>query len=263
MATEIKNACILLFTGRNFDRVLMVRNRATRYARNEGWMIPGGQIDCLTESRSGTPQPERQRRGKPACHCWEKPFVAAAREFREETGFNLPGSRADYKEVEITHGDGTKTAIYIGRTRNRFPNYDISKVKQPPETDKLTYVCFQSLWDNNFEFFRTGTRTLQGKQYLIRYNTNSFLFMKSRAPNHIKRLLIDAYTRATTGNGCGVRNKGAGGGVKGVKLKRQPQPASKCVGGRRKKTRRRRKKRRKTKRRKNKKRKKTRRRKHR
>ena len=259
MATEIKNACILLFTGQNFDRVLMVRDRSQKYARNQGWMLPGGQIDCLTDSRSGTPQPERQLRGELACHCWEKPFVAAAREFREETGFNLPGSRKNYKEVEITHRDGTKTAIYIGRTSHRFPNYDINRVKKPPETDSLAYVCFQSLWDNDFAFFYTGA--LGGIQHLVGYNTNSFLFMKSRAPNHIKKLLRDAYMRATTGNGCGARRQRP---RKRVQRKKNQDCA--IQGGRRKKTRRRKTKRKKTKRRKTKrrkKRKKTRRRKHR
>jgi hypothetical protein len=234
--SKIKNASIIVVTGRNYDRVLMVRDR-----KNKIWMFPGGKIDKE-----------------------EEPWEAAKREFEEETGFELPRLNGDttgelYKFIR-THKDKTQTKIYLGFAssfdRNDLHNkYNIHKVNDN-ETDKAYSVCFSSLAKNDFKYWRSLKHSR--RQYLRDAEENSMIEMyNSNKP--IGKILRQITDRADN-RGCG-----SGAQKQAVRLNvgKAQQPAGKCFGGRRKKTRRRKTKRRKTKRRKNKKRKKTRRRKHR
>ena len=246
--SNIKNASIIVVTGRNYDRVLMVRD-----AKNGNWMFPGGKIDPR-----------------------EGPWDAAKREFEEETGFELPrlnGDKATGKLYEFIrkHRDRnrTQTKIYLGfashSDRNDLHNkYNIHKVKDK-ETDEAYSVCFSSLAKNTFYYWRSSKHS--GQQLLRSAEEHSLIEMyKSNDP--IGKILRQITKRADNG-GCG-----SGAQKQAVRLNggKAQQPAGKCFGGRRKKTRRRKTKRRKTKRRKtkrrktkrrkNKKRKKSRRRKH-
>jgi 8-oxo-dGTP pyrophosphatase MutT (NUDIX family) len=235
--SKIKNASIIVVTGRNYDRVLMVRDK-----KNKKWMFPGGKIDSR-----------------------EQPWNAAKREFKEETGFDLPQLNGDnvtrnlYEFIK-THKDKTQTKIYLGFAssfdRNDLHNkYNIHKVKDN-ETDEAYSVCFSSLKKNKFHHWRSSKHS--GQQLLRSAEERSMIEMyNSNKP--IGEILRQITDRADN-RGCG-----SGAQKQAVRLNvgKAQQPAGKCFGGRRKKTRRRKTKRRKTKRRKNKKRKKTRRRKHR
>lgn len=109
------NAAIILFCGRNLDRIVMVRDRFTRT-----WMIPGGNIEVKDKS----------------------PFFAAAREFQEETSFRLPklGNNVS-KYKSLGH-----TIIYKGFTKHKFGNFRPTK-----ETDKILFPKMKSVMDGSFE----------------------------------------------------------------------------------------------------------------
>ena len=241
--SNIKNASIIVVTGRNYDRVLMVRD-----AKNKKWMFPGGKIDI-----------------------GERPWNAAKREFKEETGFDLPrlnGDKATGKLYEFirTHRNRTQTKIYLGFVQDSsnkndlYRKYNKSKVKNN-ETDEAYSVCFSSLKKNGFHHWRSSKHL--GQQQLRSAEEHSMIEMYNSG-ERIGVILRDITKRADNG-GCG-----SGAQKQAVRLNggKAQQPAGKCFGGRRKKTRRRKTKRRKPKRRKtkritNKKRKKIRRRKHR
>jgi len=233
--SNIKNASIIVVTGRNYDRVLMVRG-APRTRDQGKWMFPGGKID----------------RG-------EEPWEAAKREFEEETGFELPrlnGDNATGKLYEFirTHRNKnkTQTKIFLGfashSDRNDLHNeYNQRKVKNN-ETDEAYSICFSSLAKNTFHHWRSSKH--RGQQTLRDAEKNSLIEMyNSNTP--IGNILKDITKRADNG-GCGSGAQKQAVRLNGGKAK---QPAGKCFGGRRKKTRRRKTKRRKTKRRKTKRRK--------
>lgn len=114
----IRNAVILLITGKSFDRILMVRDT---YSRK--WMLPGGKIE----------------KG-------ETPFQGAVREFKEETSFELPYIKNKFNSY-VYHGH---TAIFIGHYAGKFPEYDKSKVKNM-ETDELKFVKISELFTNKYK----------------------------------------------------------------------------------------------------------------
>ena len=108
-----------------------------RDAKNGNWMFPGGKIDP-----------------------GERPWNAAKREFKEETGFDLPrldgdNATGDLYEFERTHSNGTQTKIYLGFVQDSsnkndlYGKYDKSKVKNN-ETNEAYSVCFSSLAKNDF-----------------------------------------------------------------------------------------------------------------
>ena len=98
----IKNAAILLLTGKKFNRILLLKHR-----KLNKWMLPGGMLDKSDKN----------------------PFYGMKREFKEETGCNLP------KLIEpiysYIYNDHTK--IYIARTKDKIgqfiPNNEASDMK--------------------------------------------------------------------------------------------------------------------------------------
>ena len=114
---EIRNAVILLITGRSFDRILMVRD-----TYNGKWMLPGGKIE----------------KG-------ETPFQGAVREFKKETSFDLPHIKNKFNSF-VYHG---RTVIFIGHYAGKFPEYDKSNVKDM-ETDELKFVKINQLFTNKY-----------------------------------------------------------------------------------------------------------------
>jgi hypothetical protein len=200
MATTIKNAAILLFTGKNLDRVVMVRD-----ANNKQWMIPGGKIDYL----------KKQNR-------WETPFEAAVREFREETGFRRGNknkqldaflyNRTNFIKFERKYRNTGEphTAIYIGQTKMKFPTYNRNTVKDH-ETDNLLYVCVSS-FNNNYTKFTTSK--IRGDQLVENNNRWSFVSIAEdrgtpgeKFREHLEKALMNCGTRGG-GNGGRVGTRG-------------------------------------------------------
>ena len=192
--SNIKNASIIVVTGRNYDRVLMVRD-----AKNGNWMFPGGKID----------------KG-------ERPWNAAKREFEEETGFELPrlkgGKRELYKFIR-THNNGTQTKIYLGfvqdSDRNDLHNkYNIHKVTDN-ETDEAYSVCFSSLAKNDFKYWRSSKH--RERQTLRSAEEHSLKEMyKSGDPiGEILRQITDRADNRGCGERRGERRPGGGGETKG------------------------------------------------
>jgi len=79
----IENVVIVLFTGRYFNRILLLRDKITKE-----WMFPGGGIEFTDNN----------------------PFEVLKREFKEETGFSLPHlQKLQYWK------DINKTLVYMGQ----------------------------------------------------------------------------------------------------------------------------------------------------
>jgi 8-oxo-dGTP pyrophosphatase MutT (NUDIX family) len=237
--SNIKNASIIVVTGRNYDRVLMVRDK-----KNLQWMFPGGKIDRN-----------------------ETPWQAAKREFREETGFDLPHLEGDSNglyEYIRSHRNGTQTKIYLGfmpflDREKLHEKYKPNLVKNG-ETDKAYSVCFSSLVGYWFSDWRSSTHT--GKQ-IVRPAEELSLQKMYRLRDPIGIILRQTKQRADDGCGGGAQKQPQKAvQQKAVQLIKPKQPATKCSIGGRKKPRRRKTRRGNIRRRKNKKRKKTRRRKH-
>lgn len=111
--TIYKNVAIILFSGKNLDRIVMVRDRFTKE-----WMIPGGNIDRTDKS----------------------PFFTAAREFYEETSFKLPNLNNVKKYDYNAH-----TLIYKGYTKNIFGIF-----RPTNETDQIAYPKLSSILNGSF-----------------------------------------------------------------------------------------------------------------
>jgi 8-oxo-dGTP pyrophosphatase MutT (NUDIX family) len=100
------NAAILFITDN--DRILLVRDRKDRK-----WMIPGGKLNRGERSRA-----------------------AAFREFQEETTFRID-ERSINSEIreDIIHRNGSKTAIFIIKSSQRFGQFIPTN-----ETDMIHYI---------------------------------------------------------------------------------------------------------------------------
>ena len=115
-----KNAVILLLTGRNYNRIMLVRNRF-----NKRWMTPGGIIDDSDIS----------------------PFHAALRKFNEDTGLNI--RKSDRKIIEYNYRNNTAIYIIFSK-RRRFKDF------QPTdENDKLFFPKLKDVLNGNFRPVRT------------------------------------------------------------------------------------------------------------
>jgi len=135
------NAVILFIT--DTDRILLVRDR-----KDQQWMLPGGRVN----------QGERSR-------------AAAFREFHEETTFHIDKRFIITEErADITHKNGSKTAIFIIRSSQRFPPI----FPGTNETDSLYYIKI----DDFINLVERGTRhhtvtrlkpyVMRSSHYLIR-----------------------------------------------------------------------------------------------
>lgn len=114
--SKFSNASIILFTGRNADRVLLLRDR-----NSKKWMLPGGRI----ESRD------------------INPLAGALREFYEETGFRLPYNHNDTFPSYNYHNH---TVIYKIHHLNSFGTFIPNR-----EADAIHYVRFGDIVNGNFE----------------------------------------------------------------------------------------------------------------
>ena len=126
------NAAIFLITDTN--RVLMVQENPSKKNPNGKWMTPGGRVNT-----------------------GELPWTAAKREFTEETGFVLDRNLITSKQrYDMMHTYKTSTAIFIIRTKQRFPKYDKRYVLNN-ETSSLHYFQlnhFKKLMDTNCQIFK-------------------------------------------------------------------------------------------------------------
>ena len=109
-----KNAAIILFSGTNLDRVLLLRDKQTKE-----WMVPGGMVDNKDKTI----------------------FHTMKREFREETGFYLP-----YLSDQSSYNYNNTTKIYKAYTEIKFP-----KFKPTKEADKLHYAKLDDILNGKFE----------------------------------------------------------------------------------------------------------------
>ena len=105
---SIKNSCVFLFTGHRLDRVLLLRNHKGK------WMLPGGMIDQ-----------------------GETPFQAMKREFKEETGCNLPWI-SGVKKFDF-HGH---TWIYLAYTFNVIGPFKVNS-----EAAAMKFVKIKDIFD--------------------------------------------------------------------------------------------------------------------
>ena len=101
------NTAIILITPSN--RILLVRD-----IRNKHWMLPGGKI-------------ERN----------ESCFESAQREFKEEASFKLDLTKITSKNNYLFNKNGKITNIYIIKSTQQFPAFDITKTNG--ETDMVEY----------------------------------------------------------------------------------------------------------------------------
>ena len=114
MSITYKNAAIILFTGTKLDRVVLLRDKHT-----QEWMVPGGMVDNNDQTS----------------------FHTMKREFREETGFNLP-----YLSDQSSYNYNDSTIIYKAYTNTKFP-----KFKPTKEADKLHYAKLDDILNGKFE----------------------------------------------------------------------------------------------------------------
>jgi 8-oxo-dGTP pyrophosphatase MutT (NUDIX family) len=195
--SNIKNASIIVVTGNNYDRVLMVRDK-----NNHKWMFPGGKIDKGETS-------------------WE----AAKREFEEETGFELPRLNGDKTTGELykfirTHNNGTQTKIYLGFVQDSsnkndlYGKYDKSKVTDN-ETDEAYSVCFSSLAKNDFKYWQSSKH--RGRQTLRSAEEHSMreMYKSGERIGEILRQITDRADNGGCGERRGERRPGGGGETKG------------------------------------------------
>lgn len=143
----LKNAAILLFVK---GRVLMVQNK------NGEWMLPGGQID----------------KG-------ETPWVAASREFREETGQKLPDLRKEgnsFVPYDYTGkpNNPPHTRIYYGETQIDLAEFDIDDTKTN-ETIDMDYIPLTSILDKTITVPRYVFSSLLQMTQSDDQNLQSFL----------------------------------------------------------------------------------------
>lgn len=123
--TSSNNACLFMLT--STDRVILVRLAKGKHKGK--WTIPGGGVESS----------DRDSHGKIS------DFVAARREFSEETGFRLDRKQFTYSNYHIRrHRNGSTTNIVIHRTAQRFPSYDPYSVHHH-ETDALYYIQLSDL----------------------------------------------------------------------------------------------------------------------
>jgi len=101
------NTAILFISPSN--RVLLVRD-----IKNKHWMLPGGKI-------------ERN----------EYSFDSATREFKEESSFKLDLTKVTSKNNYLFNKNGKITNIYIIKSTQQFPAFDITKTNG--ETDMVEY----------------------------------------------------------------------------------------------------------------------------
>jgi 8-oxo-dGTP pyrophosphatase MutT (NUDIX family) len=114
----IKNAVMLLFT--ESDQVMLVKS-----TQDNKWMSPGGHIDGD-----------------------ETPLDAMIREFKEETGFDLP------KTQTLKSYDYNKhTRIYYGVASHQFPKFEITKTKKPYEVSEIKYVLYKDIFDYDLKTY--------------------------------------------------------------------------------------------------------------
>ena len=205
----IKNASIVIVTGKKHDRLFMVRSTSS----GKKWMFPGGIIDRKDGGPNG------------------REYAAMEREFEEETGFELPpltGNPSKNNELfyyDATHKDRSKTRIYLGYTSDRNINLvDLYnkpaakkvRIKNKNETDKAYSVCYSSLKKNDFA--KWSSRMHRGLQDVRKSNTHSLKSMSNTDPTkkELKKVLANA--------------KGAGGCAQPQPPQPQPpQPPCACA----------------------------------
>lgn len=101
------NTAIILITPSN--RILLVRD-----IKNKHWMLPGGKIEKNEFS-----------------------FESAQREFKEEASFKLDLTKVTFKNSYLFSKNGKITIIYIIKSTQQFPAFDITKTNG--ETDMVEY----------------------------------------------------------------------------------------------------------------------------
>ena len=137
MKVYYKNAAILLITGINSDRIVLVRDKKTKK-----WMLPGGKIDKTDSS----------------------PFFAAKREFKEETSFVLPNLGRRVEKYNYNN----HTIIYKG-----YSQYKFGKFQKTNETDKIIYSKINDIFNGNFEI-KYGPIKYYVKKSLIKMSADNF-----------------------------------------------------------------------------------------
>jgi len=134
----IKNAAILLLNDNN--EVMLVQ-----VTKSGNWTLPGGRIDP-----------------------YETPWVAALREFMEETTFVLDTTAIQFKKY-FDYGRSPHTRIYVIGTSQTFGAYDPSKVDRE-ETCALKYVPVRKLLNGDYaaELRRCNTESIRALRNKIK-----------------------------------------------------------------------------------------------
>ena len=135
---RFRNAAVVLITGRNRDRIILVRNIRSRL-----WTTPGGIIDRTDRS----------------------PYFAAAREFREETTFTLPRSDRSLRRYNYNNN----TIIYVIYSGRNFSGY-----RRTSETDALVYPKLNTVLNGGFEASYGRLRS-SDKNSLLQMRRNGFI----------------------------------------------------------------------------------------
>ena len=134
-----KNAAIILITGNNYDRIILVRDKF-----DKKWMIPGGIIARHDKS----------------------PYYGAAREVYEETSFPLPKSertmeRYNYNNHTIIY------KIYCNLKK-------LGKFRVTSETDLMVYPKIKDVYNGIFES-KYGLLKSYNKRSFNQMRLNGFL----------------------------------------------------------------------------------------